>query len=108
MTFTESVRICLTKKYFTMKGRASQSEYWWFQLFYFLCIIIACTFAGISGEAAGIALCIVLVILFIPNLCVMVRRLHDTGHSGAIILMYMIGSSIPIVNIIVLIFGSVC
>ena len=31
MTFGESVSTCL-KKYFVFKGRASRSEYWWFQL----------------------------------------------------------------------------
>ena len=31
MTFTESVSVCF-KKYFVFEGRASRSEYWWFQL----------------------------------------------------------------------------
>ena len=31
MTFGESVSTCL-KKYFVIQGRASLSEFWWFQL----------------------------------------------------------------------------
>ena len=31
MKFSESVSTCL-KKYFVFEGRASRSEYWWFQL----------------------------------------------------------------------------
>ena len=31
MTFGESISVCL-KKYFVFEGRASRSEYWWFQL----------------------------------------------------------------------------
>ena len=31
MTFGESVSTCF-KKYFVIKGRASKSEFWWFQL----------------------------------------------------------------------------
>ena len=31
MTFSESISKCF-KKYFVFQGRASRSEYWWFQL----------------------------------------------------------------------------
>jgi len=39
MNFFESVRICFSK-YFDFTGRARRSEFWWFQLFCTLCLMI--------------------------------------------------------------------
>lgn len=36
MSFDESIKTCLIKKYADLKGRASRSEYWWFVLGYFM------------------------------------------------------------------------
>ncbi len=69
MTFGESISTCFSK-YATFSGRASRSEYWWWQLFTFL---IGCI------PLAGF---IAIFVFFIPNLAVGVRRLHDTGRSG--------------------------
>jgi len=35
MSFADSVKGCMQKS-FTLQGRASRSEYWWFYLFYFI------------------------------------------------------------------------
>ena len=40
MTFTESVKSCLSG-YAKFEGRASRSEYWWFGVFNFLIDIVA-------------------------------------------------------------------
>ncbi len=54
MGFTESVRTVLTQKYATFSGRASRSECWWFQLFYWLVLIglgiLAALAAGSDGQ----------------------------------------------------------
>ena len=95
MTFSESLSICL-KKYFVFKGRASRSEYWWFQLIvspsYFVSTIL-------ENEIGYFFLGITLFTL-IPAISAGVRRLHDTNRSGFFLLI----SFIPIIGGLVLLF----
>ena len=95
MTFSESLSICL-KKYFVFKGRASRSEYWWFQLIvspsYFISTII-------ENEIGYFFLGITLFTL-IPAISAGVRRLHDTNRSGFFLLI----SFIPFIGGLVLLF----
>lgn len=84
-------------KYATFNGRSSRSAYWWWTLFYFLIII------GASIVDAAVTTPVVSVLawlaLFIPNLAVLVRRLHDTDRSGWWVLIGLI----PLAGTIVLI-----
>lgn len=88
MTFSESIKTCLTKKYFTIKGRATRAEYWWFQLFVHL--LIFAPFLAIMPfveESSGVVPIVIFVmlpmaLLLCPNFCVTIRRLHDAGLSG--------------------------
>ena len=88
MTFSESIKTCLTKKYFTIKGRATRAEYWWFQLFVHLLIfapfLAIMPFVEESSGVVPIAIFVMLliVLLLCPNFCVTIRRLHDAGFSG--------------------------
>lgn len=98
MTFANSVVVCL-REYSKFSGRASRSEYWWWQFTIFLIFSIVpllCAFIGfmlyaandassslrglIIGDIIGFVMC--LIFLMCPILAVTVRRLHDTGHSG--------------------------
>ena len=84
MTFSEAVKTCLTQKYFKISGRATRSEYWWFQLFIALVgAILAFSMAIIGGEdfLFGVVGLFYLFII-VPSICVLVRRLHDAGFSG--------------------------
>ena len=95
MTFSESVSTCL-KKYFVFEGRASRSEYWWFQLIispsYFISTIL-------ENEIGYFFLGITLFTL-IPAISAGVRRLHDTNRSGFFLLI----SFIPFIGGLVLLF----
>ena len=79
MSLAESVSVCFSK-YANFTGRASLSEYWWFFLFSFI-VGIASKFIEYTFHVGGISL-IVSLALFLPGLSAMVRRCHDTNHSG--------------------------
>lgn len=84
MTFKDSVKRCLGPEYFfTVQGRASRSEFWWFMLF--ICLVNIGTgliLAIFPPIAAAIISMIISLYLFPPNLGVTVRRLHDRNLSG--------------------------
>ncbi|MEY1554010.1 DUF805 domain-containing protein [Yoonia sp. R2331] len=77
-------------KYFTLRGRATRSEYWWYFLMY---IIITCAalafdvylydpFQPVSLNPFSYFTSFWLIVNIIPQFTVTVRRLHDTDKSG--------------------------
>ena len=93
MSFVNAVETCLTEKYFTLSGRASRAEYWWFALAVSLVVailsvvvgIVAASFKSEGGMVSLMALLLLvlgILALVIPSVTVCVRRLHDTGRSG--------------------------
>ena len=98
MTFTESFSTCF-KKYFVIQGRASKSEFWWFQLLWTASFLVMYIFEG--SEPLTYFFIGIIVIIFIPLLTAGVRRLHDTGKSG----FYYFWSLVPFIgSLIVLAF----
>lgn len=78
MNFLDSVSVCF-KKYFIVKGRASRSEFWWFQLIW----VVSYLFAILSNNnAISYFFFGILIIIAIPLITVGIRRLHDTNKSG--------------------------
>ena len=87
MSFTESVGTCFSK-YVVATGRASRSEYWWFQLF-----LVIIQFTTIFSDTLlftdlvvedGISPIntIASLAMFLPSTCAYIRRLHDVNRSG--------------------------
>lgn len=114
--FFEAIQTCL-KKYAIFNGRARRSEFWYFYLFVFIISVCLSTLASllsvhpydyISEEeyrAAMLPSNIIRIIfyvasigLFVPNLSVCIRRLHDVGKSGWFYLL----NFIPIIGQIIL------
>jgi uncharacterized membrane protein YhaH (DUF805 family) len=93
MSFMDSTKTCVQKS-FTIEGRASRSEYWFFYLF----IIIAQIGLGVVDGVAGTPLSLLVLALFPAIICVSIRRMHDVGKSGWLLLI----SLIPLVNLILL------
>jgi len=84
MTFTESIKTVVFKKYATFKGRASRSEYWWYSLFASLISLLGAVIAStLYGDPSELTLFdIVSLLLLLPGLAVSIRRLHDVNKSG--------------------------
>lgn len=89
MTFGEAVSSCF-KKYGTFAGRATRTEYWFWQLFVAIVYIGALLLgmlvslgAYTSEAVAGVLIYGSMIALLVPSIAVEVRRFHDTGKSGA-------------------------
>lgn len=96
MGMVDAVVSCLNK-YVQFSGRASRSEYWYFQLFAALCSILIGVLVGRGGGGDVIG-AVVSLVLFLPQLAVGVRRLHDTDRSGWWLLIMLV----PLIGAIVL------
>lgn len=97
-------------KYAQFEGRASRSEFWWFYLttaiFTFVAFVPA--FVGLIGvvsDSPALAvigfgltglLSLALLALIIPYFSVSVRRLHDAGFSGWLVLLNFISLGIVV------------
>ena len=106
MGFTDAVKNCVRNNYLGFSGRASRSEYWWFMLFLQIVPIVGyvLVFAYISvalGEEGAtmsfetlmnllLLPSLVTLAFLLPALSVSVRRLHDTGKSGWMLLITLI------------------
>ena len=105
MGFGEAIKTCFSK-YFTFRGRARRSEYWYFYLFTFLLGVAATLLdlvLGLGGGEIGVIGSLASLGTFFPSVSAQVRRLHDTGRSGwwiggaiiaAIIFVFLIAGSI--------------
>lgn len=100
MGFMEAITTVFRNKYATFSGRASRSEYWWgylglavtsavLQIFWVVGTIALLDFGQIAALPSLIALVGALG-LIIPSIAVNVRRLHDTGKSGWMLLIILI------------------
>ncbi len=83
------------KQYDDFSGRARRKEYWMFVLFNMIFAIVAMILdnvLGIAMEGIGYGPLYGLYVLamLIPGLAVAVRRLHDVGKSGWMILIVLI------------------
>jgi uncharacterized membrane protein YhaH (DUF805 family) len=92
------------KRYADFDGRAARAEYWWFVFFQWLALIVlvigAVTLSG--GFSSGgsepqpffwvliVPVALAIIALFIPNVAVQVRRLHDQNVTGWLVLIFFI------------------
>ncbi len=77
---------CLTYNYARFSGRARRKEFWMFQLFnipFFLLInILLINIQSPLSEILYIFSILLTLVLFLPQISVTVRRLHDINKSG--------------------------
>ena len=119
MSFGEAVKSGFSN-YANFKGRASRSEFWWFYLFTILVSLIlnvidmaaGFTYGGsevdISGTiysvpGTGVLTTIWTLVVLLPILGLMARRLHDTDRTGWWILWGILLSVLCFIGVIILI-----
>ena len=88
---------CL-KNYANFSGRARRQEYWYFVLMQIIVLIIAMILDSILFSGPSLFYTVTALGLFIPSLAAGVRRMHDTGRSGWLLLI----SLIPLLGLIVI------
>ena len=89
------------KQYADFNGRARRTEYWMFALFNFIISFVLGFidgFIGFLGPEIGIGVLggLYSLLVLIPGLAVSVRRLHDVGKSGWMLLIVLI----PLIGLI--------
>ncbi|MDE0589910.1 DUF805 domain-containing protein [Halocynthiibacter sp. C4] len=98
-------------KYATFTGRATRPEFWWWALAVFGINIVAQIIDGVlvapmlgftafQAEAGQPISILVMLALFLPNIAVAARRLHDIGRSG----WWLLIAFIPLIGVLVLIY----
>ena len=97
------------RRYADFEGRSSRTEYWMFILFQLVLMIGAGlifsvmttitvladpdghnALTGIVSGLFGLIILAGMLYLFVPSLAVTVRRLHDTGNSGWLMLLQLV------------------
>jgi uncharacterized membrane protein YhaH (DUF805 family) len=106
ISFFDAVRLGL-RRVFNYKGRSSVAEYWWLWLAQLLSIVGLTVAAGLVESAyeegaitkgaldsliggIGLLLLLVVVVGTLMTIAAGVRRLHDTGKSGAFLLLGLV------------------
>jgi uncharacterized membrane protein YhaH (DUF805 family) len=87
-----AISACM-KKYATFEGRATRSEYWFFYLFYVIMYLAGTVIGAANGSST--VMYIFILPFWLPSLAAAVRRLHDSGRTGWLIL-------VPIYNLVLL------
>lgn len=87
--------LAVLKNYAGFSGRARRKEYWMFVLFNMIFAIVAMILDNVLGIAMegigyGPIYGLYLLAIIIPSLAVGVRRLHDVGKSGWMMLIALI------------------
>lgn len=83
------------KKYAVFRGRSRRKEFWYFVLFNFLifgALVVIDLKTNIidTHGGPGIFSSIFFWVILIPSIAASVRRLHDTNHSGWLLLIIFI------------------
>jgi len=95
------------KKYVDFEGRATRKEFWMFVLINILIVILLSVIDGILW-LKGILTWLYWLALFLPNISITARRLHDINKSGWWQLIALVPLIWPIWLFILLVLDSDC
>jgi uncharacterized membrane protein YhaH (DUF805 family) len=99
MTFSLAVKTALAK-FVTFQGRAGRPEFWYFVLSQVILFAFAYAFELVHTGLGSILWSLCAIVLFLPNLAITIRRLHDVGRTG----WWVLRGLVPIVGPLVLLF----
>lgn len=95
------------RKYAVFGGRARRKEYWMFTLVstivYIVLMIAESRLGFVSQLGIGMISLVYSLVVLLPSIAVIVRRLHDTGRSG----WWLLVALVPIVGVIALLVFAV-
>lgn len=98
MNYFDEYYLGAFRKFATFSGRARRKEYGWFLVFNFIVgIIISVVDFLAFGDSDGFFSLIYALVVFIPGLAVLVRRLHDFGKSGWFVLVIIFAPTIALI-----------
>jgi uncharacterized membrane protein YhaH (DUF805 family) len=91
------------KNYVRFKGRATRTQFWFYVLWFYVFLAAAILLDNLTANLTtfndkGVLTGIYYLATIIPNLTILIRRLHDIGKSGLLILLNII----PVIGSIVL------
>ena len=78
MNMGQAISSCFSK-YATFSGRASRSEYWFFVLFYVICLVAV---SMVDTTENGLLANLVVLVFILPLYAAGSRRMHDVGKNG--------------------------
>lgn len=84
------------KKYAEFSGRSRRAEYWFFVLIHTVIMVSLSVVGLLIGDKMSILGLIYLLAVLVPTLALNVRRLHDIGKSGWMMLIVLI----PLIGVI--------
>jgi uncharacterized membrane protein YhaH (DUF805 family) len=98
-----------TQNFSNFYGRARRREYWMFALWLLaanlVLVVLISLAARLSGTLSVVFWAVFVLLnlaLVVPSVCLTVRRLHDIGQSGWLVLLNLIGLGIVVVIMCVL------
>lgn len=102
-SFMEAYKMAFIN-WFNFDDRSRRAEYWKFVAVYnliLLIVFIICInldgYKILTGTISVIPVLAVILVHFIPSLSLLVRRIHDTGHSSKFILLLLL-APIPMIG----------
>lgn len=88
------------ENYATFEGRARRAEFWWFWLANVIVFVVLTILATAISNVFWVLYALYAVAMIVPSIAVAVRRLHDTGKTGWLLLIGLI----PFGGLVLLVF----
>ena len=87
------------QKYAVFEGRAKRTEFWLYMLIHNIIIAILAALSAFVADIFNVVALVYALALLVPSLAVGCRRLHDSGKSGWLQLIWLI----PLVGLVIMI-----
>ena len=98
MPIVDYWKTVVLERYATFEGRARRAEFWWFWLANVIVFVVLAILAAAVSNIIWVLYALYGLAMIIPSIAVAIRRLHDTGKTGWLLLL----GFVPIVGPIVL------